>query len=184
MTKLDYNIDWSKYFQLSEESPSGLINLRDGRNAGNKQFNKNGDPKSWKVGFNYKDYCVHRIIWVITYGSIDPNLVIDHVDGNPFNNEINNLSLKSIADNSRNQYKFRNNTTGVTGVTLSKNNYIAHWQASDGKRKLKYFSLLKYGEKEAKILAIAYREQQIQRLISEGANYTDRHGTKVRIDII
>jgi len=181
MSKLDYNKRWGDYFQVSEESPSGLIRIKDGETAGSRRFNPNYDPKAWKVGFEYKEYFIHRIIWVLTYGSIDPALVIDHNDGNPFNNKISNLSLKTVADNSRNQHKFRSNTTGITGVTLFKNKqghlkYIAHWQGIDGKRKLKHFSVNKFGEETAKALAIAYREDQIQRLISEGEGYTERHG--------
>ena len=181
MNRLDYNKNWSEHFQISEESPSGIIRVKDGKVAGNKSFNANGDSKAWKVGFEYNDYFIHRIIWVLVHGSIDPELVIDHNDGDPFNNKITNLSLKTRADNSRNQHKFRSNTTGITGVTLFKNKqgyleYIAHWQGDDGKRKLKYFSVKKFGEETAKALAVAYREEQIQRLISEGEGYTERHG--------
>jgi len=117
----------------------------------------------------------------MTYGSIDPDLVIDHLDGNPFNNEIDNLALKTPADNMRNQRKYSNNTTGITGVKLtnSGNNlfyYTAQWSEIDGSQKKRHFSISKFGEDIAKLLAINYREEQIQKLISEGADYTNRHG--------
>ena len=71
-----------------------------------------------RLNFKSKMYLVHRIIWVLTYGSIDLTLVIDHLDGDPLNNEISNLSLKTHKNNSRNQRQHSNNKTGVTGVSL------------------------------------------------------------------
>jgi len=128
-----------------------------------------------------KNY-VHRIIWVLTYGSIDQTLVIDHLDGDPFNNRIENLALKTFANNARNNHKRSDNTTGVTGVSITKTKagnsyYDAYWFELNGTFKHKLFSILKLGEETAKSLAIAYREEQIQRLISEGAEYTERHGS-------
>lgn len=188
MIRLDYNINWSEHFQLSEDSPSGLVRVRNYQgvliekiNIGNRLYNKNGSPHCWRFEFKGKKYCVHRVIWVLNYGSIDSEKVVDHLDGDPFNNNIQNLELKTQKDNTRNKQKRFNSMTGITGVSYSFNRvgnrcYVAYWSELDGVRRSRSFSVVKFGEETAKILAIKYREQEIQRLISEGADYTERHG--------
>lgn len=182
-----YNQELSQYFRVDETSPSGLVKIVNnvgkpvkGFNIGSKRLQTNGQPRGWDLHFHEKMYRVHRIIWVLTYGSIDVNLVIDHLDGNPFNNNIKNLALKTTADNTRNRRQHGNNTSGLVGVNLTTNlqgrHYRAHWCELDGKQKYKYFSVNKFGEDNAKNLAAKYREQQIQRLLEEGADYTERHG--------
>lgn len=191
--KLNYNLNWSEHFQIDNDSPSGLVRIRNYRNGkaersivGNKFYKKNGDPNGWSISLNKTSYVVHRVIWVLTYGSIDHTLVIDHLDGDPFNNKIENLSLKIPADNKRNSHKYRSNTTGITGVGRNSNGvghyyYTAYWRELSGLLKFKHFSIAKLGEENAKELAVAYRKEQIQRLITEGADYTERHGTELLI---
>lgn len=188
MSNINYNINWGEYFKLDSESPNGLIQIKNRFNneikqsrIGTKNFRKNGSPSGWRLKFRNQQYYIHRIVWVLTYGSIDPEMVVDHLDGNPFNNQIGNLILKSQTDNMRNTRKQRNNKTGVTGVKLNDKTggdayYTAQWYEINGIRMSKSFSITKLGEEKAKSLAIAYREEQITRLISEGADYTERHG--------
>jgi hypothetical protein len=185
---LDYNLNWNEYFELNESSPSGLVRIKNyhGKliekyNVGTKMFQKNGDPLGWRLKFKGTLYLVHRIIWVLTHNGLNTDLIVDHLDGNPFNNQINNLQPKTQTNNTRNARRRIDNTTGSTGILLdNKGNgnfyYTARWSEMDGSLKVKNFSVSKLGEENAKALAIAYREQQIARLISEGANYTDRHG--------
>lgn len=187
MVCLDYNLNWGESFRLGVISPSGLLKTKsrtgkniEGYNVGTQFFQKSGKPDSWRLRFQQKTYQVHRIIWVLTYGSINSEMVIDHLDGNPFNNKIENLSLKSQKNNSMNKCKYTNNKTGITGVVLETKigylYYTAYWCEIDGKHRQKCFSILKLGEEKAKELAITYREEQIKRLLLEGAGYTDRHG--------
>lgn len=188
MQKLDYNLNWGEYFQVDEISPSGIVRIKNylrkdikKYNAGTKFYRKNGDAQAWKLGFQGKLYYIHRIIWVMTLGNIDPTLVIDHLDGDPFNNKIENLSLKTQKDNLRNTSQYRNNKTGFNGVRLTdrKGNwyYMAQWYDVEGNFKVKYFSINKFGEVAAKDLAITYRKQQVDFLVAQGAGYTERHGT-------
>lgn len=191
--KLNYNLNWSEHFQIDNDSPSGVVRIKDRYNndiegyaVGHKQYRKNGKPMAWVLKFQGRPYLVHRVIWVLTYGSIDHTLVIDHLDGDPFNNKIENLSLKIPADNKRNSHKYRSNTTGITGVGRNSNGvghyyYTAYWRELSGLLKFKHFSIAKLGEENAKELAVAYRKEQIQRLITEGADYTERHGTELLI---
>ena len=184
----DYNLKWEEHFNLDNISPSGLIRIKNRYNksveipVGTKLFRKCGKPMGWKLSFNHVEYYIHRIIWVLLNGSISPSLVIDHLDGNPFNNSILNLSLKTQKDNVRNKSKYTNNTSGTTGVELFSNAngniyYRAKWYNLDGFPEYKYFSVDKLGNEAAKTLAIAHRESQLLRLTSEGLNYTERHGT-------
>lgn len=185
--KLNYSLEWEEYFQIDRTSPSGLICIKSNGKGitnhavGSKRYGNKGYPLAWRITFKGKVYQAHRIIWVLTHGNIDPDLVIDHLDGNPFNNQIENLSLKTIAGNTKNKRQSKNNTTGTTGVSLREPRtgyryYTAYWVELDGSRKNKSFSIDYLGEDEAEEQAIAYRKEQIQRLILEGANYTERHG--------
>jgi len=185
----DYNLNWEEYFKLDDKSPSGLIRVKNWSEKrmqvytfGHQHFRKNGKPHAWVIGFKGQDYYVHRIIWVMVHGSIDSGLVVDHLNGDPFNNNIENLSLKTHKDNSRNQCKRTRNKTGETGVRLvvvrgKYRYYEANWYNLEGKFEWKHFSVLKFGEELAKSLAVTHRTEQIQKLIDGGAAYTERHGT-------
>lgn len=182
-SKLNYNQIWTDYFRVDETSPSGLVKIQgeSKQNIGVKSFRKDGSARSWRVSFQGKLYTIHRIIWVLIHGDIASDLVIDHLDGNPFNNHIDNLSLKTSTGNSMNKRKYSKNKSGCTGVRLRTPKrggqyYVTQWTELDGSKKFKLFSISKLGESEAKQLAITYREEQIRRLISEGADYTARHG--------
>lgn len=49
----------------------------------------------------------HQIIWVLFNGSITPNCMIDHIDGNRLNNSIDNLRLVLNRQNSQNRCTHR-----------------------------------------------------------------------------
>ena len=68
----------------------------------------------------------HRIIYVM-YHNKWPEL-IDHIDGNPSNNCIDNLREVTYAGNARNQKKYKNNTSGCVGVKK----HEGKWQAQIG----------------------------------------------------
>lgn len=194
MKKMDkYNaINWSDYVYYDETSPSFLrwkVDRRGGKvgqilvkAAGEDAGSSVGNYGYFQMGLFGVRYLNHRVIWVLFHGSIDPEMQIDHKDGNRGNNSIDNLRLVTSDINSRNQSVHCNNTTGATGVSRMSTNkgryhyYIAHWNAFNGKQKQKCFSILKLGELEAFRLACEYRQQIIGELNSQGAGYTERHG--------
>jgi HNH endonuclease len=97
-------------------------------------------------------YYAHRVVWLYHKGKW-PSMDIDHINGIRTDNRIENLRDVSTADNGRNLYLARNNTSGAIGVYWRPKK--KKWEATiriDGK--LKFLGL--FTEKEA---ASAVRRQ-------------------------
>ena len=74
---------------------------------------------SYKIAFiNNKRYRVHRLIYMMFYG--DKFDFIDHIDGNPINNKIENLRSVSRIQNLQNQKLRSSNTSGYKNVIWEK----------------------------------------------------------------
>lgn len=84
--------------------------------AGSRKMHR-GRPHALYVGVRDKLYSAHRIIWTMVNGEIPTGLMIDHVNGNPFDNQLANLRLATNAENLRNRGKNTNNACGLKGVT-------------------------------------------------------------------
>lgn len=186
-----YNsINWHEYVYYDETSPTFLRWKVDRRVGPSRSAVKRaaGDVAGGvdKVGYaiivlNRKSYRAHRVIWCLFQGTIDPELQIDHVDGDKSNNNIENLRLVTRTTNQRNRNSQYNSSTGVNGVSLSTDGkgyryYVSSWRSIHGKCKQKCFSILKLGEAEAFRLACEHRKRIIEELNSQGAGYTNRHG--------
>ena len=180
----DYNsIKWSDNFCLDSTSSSGLSRLNSSVTTGYKCYQRNGKPSGWRVKLNGTEFMVHRIIWCLMYGSLDIKLVIDHLNGDPFDNSNKNLSMKSFRANSQNKAKRKSNVSGKTGVyksTIYRNNipfyfWTAQWNNEFCEMKRKSFSCFKYGEDTAFNLATKTRDFEIEKLNNSGLNYTPRH---------
>ena len=121
---------------------------------------------------------VHRIIGAIYFGDDAlEGMVIDHIDGDGFNNQISNLRIVSQKINMRNQRKPKNNSTGVTGVWLASINsendyYQSYYNNESGKQIKKSFSIKKLGSETAFQMACQWRLEQMNNL----SNYSERHG--------
>lgn len=59
----------------------------------------------------------HHLAWLLCKGEW-PTKTIDHRDGNPSNNAIDNLRIGSLAENCQNFGLRKTNTSGHTGVSL------------------------------------------------------------------
>jgi hypothetical protein len=57
-----------------------------------------------------KKHLVHRVIWYLHHGSVPDFL--DHIDGNPLNNRIENLRPATKAQNAMNRRIRSDNSTG------------------------------------------------------------------------
>ena len=59
----------------------------------------------------YKIHYIHRLVYEAFVGEIPENMTIDHIDGNPYNNRLDNLRLATIRKNCGYQNKQRNNNS-------------------------------------------------------------------------
>lgn len=170
-------------FKYSEESPTGLvwnitilagehrnvIKTIPGQIAGSKADRK------WNVVYNNVTYACHRVVWEIFNGKLQEGFVIDHKDGNPFNNKIENLRAVNQRVNTQNAKLSNANTSGKKGVSLHQGRYWKAQWYDKGRLKTKYFSIVKYGYQKAFDLASEYRDIQIEILNTNGEAYSDRH---------
>lgn len=186
---------FSKVFEYSANSPTGLIykfcakipgraEIVHGTHAGTYGYtNRNGVqvPHMIRVRFRGKLYPVHRVIWTLLRGLIPKDFVIDHLDGNPFNNKIENLRCIDSHENTRNAKRRVDNKTGVNGVREMSNgtgNEYIYASYYDHNKKIigKCWSLLSHTEDEAVMLAKMWRQNELKILAENGIVFTERHG--------
>lgn len=159
----------SSKFYYDETSPSGL-RYKKHNGQGGMNERKAGDVAGHiRLKTNYASYVVnvskrnvyaHRAIWYLCTGfdPIDCGTVVDHIDGNPCNNNISNLRVVSTAENARNVVTSKESNTGYKGVTFSDNMYVSHWRYNF-KPLTKTFSCATYGNELAIALAVEHRHQ-------------------------
>jgi hypothetical protein len=188
-------MNWEGYLKYDESSPTFLrwvvfiykgtghssIHRRPGDIAGTFTKYKDGTAMAVSLKFKGKRYKAHRIIWELFHGKIPPGMVIDHEDGNPFNNDISNLICKTSQGNSQNRKKNKNNSTGKTGVRRMKCSrtgdikYYEAYASNLGKWEKARFSIEKLGDAVAFQMACEWRDDKILEYNLNGANYTERH---------
>lgn len=127
-------------------------------------------------------YKVHRIIYELEIGEIPSGFVVDHIDGDFSNNLTCNLRAIPQKINCRNQKKRNSNKSGKTGVfRFIHKKSGAYWRAfwinlETGLEERQDFSVKKYSEEGAKLLAENLRDEKMTLLNSFGAEFSDRHG--------
>lgn len=117
---------------------TGILTWKSGRRAGTPD-----DRGYWRVMLKRKIFRLHRIAWLLTYGQW-PSERLDHIDGNPSNNKIDNLRLATHQQNMHNRKVGTNNKSGVPGVHLSRYGTWKAWIQFKGKT----IHLGSYAEKE------------------------------------
>ena len=93
-------------------------------------------------------YMAHRLVWAYHHGAIGEGLEIDHIDGNPANNRLENLRCVPHSENLRNRAKLRSNTSGSNGVAWLPER--KKWRARSfvgGSKHLGYFDAREDAEK-------------------------------------
>ena len=70
------------------------------------------------VSIRNKQYLAHRVIWKMFYDELPET--IDHVNGDRADNRLENLRAATKAENLRNAFLRKNNTSGVKGVSWRK----------------------------------------------------------------
>ena len=110
--KLLYNLA-HQYFQYKDGNLYWKIKKSNTTNIGDKVGCI--DTKGYCVHkINRKIYKVHRTIFLMHYGYLPK--YIDHIDGNPQNNCIENLRETNFSKNAFNRNKPRTNTSGVKNI--------------------------------------------------------------------
>ncbi len=71
-----------------------------------------------KVRVNGKKQFIHRVVFMMHHGFLPK--FIDHIDGNPSNNKIQNLREATHSQNIMNKRLQSNNSTGIRGVHFDK----------------------------------------------------------------
>lgn len=176
-------MNWSEWFYYDETSPTFLRWKSD--RMGGRCHKVVIMHKDSVAGFRRKDgYCcvkfdgksykIHRIIFEL-FNNKTPKF-IDHVDGDPSNNDYKNLREVDHQQNCKNRGMFVTNTSGKTGVQFFTNAcgntyWVASWRHNKRKHQ-KCFSIKKLGYEEAYRLASKFRDS----VIEQDGHYTERHG--------
>jgi len=115
-----------------------------------------------KDGKEYKKR-VHRLIAEMFIPNPDNLSDVDHINHNTQDNRLCNLRWVTQSDNERNRSMSKDNTSGNQGVYFHKSNnsWVAQWYDNKGKQKSKYFPIKKYGDTQAKKLAIDFRKKMV-----------------------
>lgn len=132
-------INFQELFIIDPTSESGLRWISSG--TGRRPDLRVGSPDTlgyWKVNYRRKALMVHRIIWEMTHGPIPKGHVIDHMNGDPTDNRIENLRLATGSQNSRNQ-SGKGDRFLPKCVSLSARGQVI--VTVDGKRPIKLFSI-------------------------------------------
>lgn len=100
---------------------------------------------------------VHRIIWEMHNGPIPDSLLIDHKDGDPWNNKLDNLRLATHGQNLRNTGAKRNNKCGLKGVCWLRRERLWFAQIQVDKKRIR----IGYYQTKG-LAAVAYAKAAIQ----------------------
>ena len=112
----DYNYDTGKLYWKKRKKDYRF----------NSRFaNKEVSTGSSQVNIIYKGHSIHiqyhHIVWCwVNKEWVDKDLVIDHINGDPKDNRIENLRIVTKAENSKNRKTQSNNTSGYQGVIWDK----------------------------------------------------------------
>ena len=136
--------------------------------------------KCVNIRYAGKDYKAHRIIWEILKGSIPNGMVIDHLNRNPWDNSIENLSCKTRAGNARNQSKRKDNSSGFTGIRWEgikpETTKVFGRVTFEGVEYSKCFAVKSLGLVPALAAAILWRKWKMKELSKSINGFTDNHG--------
>ena len=189
--KYDYDV-LKDYFRVDPDSDSGLMWIESpgkrfkNTRAGYRRSLERASTGYWEVKL-FKGYhlLVHRIVWILSNKCNLEDKVIDHIDGNGLNNKIENLRAVDMNLNNKNKRLQLNNKTEISGVSFVTqpstngidNLYYRAYCPINGKTIQRNFSIKKYGDDLAFLLAICWRQWWLE----EDGNFGKDHGNARQI---
>lgn len=134
-------------------------------------------PKYGARGITYCDkWKTFEGFWEDMQEGYAANLSIDRIDVNG-NYCKENCRWATRSQQQQNKRKSVANKTGVTGVSLYRNSFVAGFYMPDGSTRHKSFSIRKIGREVALDSAKKWREEGLAYLVEvEGQHYTPQHG--------
>lgn len=178
------------YFEYDETSPSCLrwkSKYARGSRIGIGDVTGSLDDMDgyWRIHALGTHLKAHKVVWSLFNSGSQEGFTIDHINGVRGDNRIINLRLVENEINQRNRSMNKNNKTGTNGISFSgrfqdNGDYYSKYSARairNGKPVSRTFSVQKYGDEKAFRLAVEWRDGVIEELNTQGAGYTERHGT-------
>lgn len=134
-----------------------VIYRKDGRSCSNC-VNKNG---YYRIKFKSKEYLSHRILWILyNQQELPEGYLIDHIDRNRSNNIKENLRVATSSENIQNTKLYKNNTTGIKGISIKRNRYSFYFYVQIWKNKKRYAKLFPYTPEGLQQATIWLKEQR------------------------
>jgi hypothetical protein len=125
----------------------------------------------------------HRLAYFLHYGTLDDNMLIDHIDGDKRSNRITNLRQTDCSGNSRNSIRYSNNSTGENNISWNEasQKYSVRYGAFGNQYFVNKFFYVnkKRTQEEAFELAVQYRDIAQAELVKMGI-FTARHGKELK----
>ena len=78
---------FQEHVQIDPTSPSRLS----WRCFGGRQIVGKGQDGYYRFQLGGSAWKVHRVIWCLVHGDVDPSVILDHIDRNKSNNSLENL---------------------------------------------------------------------------------------------
>jgi hypothetical protein len=105
------NLYWKPRRGVAAGREAGCVSMRDGYR---------------RVGIDFTDHLVHRIVWLCETGEFPPE-VLDHINMDKLDNRIENLRLATKSQNGFNRLRSKRNNSGYKGVCYDKSrgDYLA-----------------------------------------------------------
>lgn len=174
MNKIELNYEMlNDLFYYDESSPSFLRRKIDViSSSGRVARYKDGEvgwkaPKGWYTEVDGVSFAIHRIVYLLHTGSIDLNLPIDHINGNCWDNRIENLRQVTNSVNGKNRI-IRNKTEASfihfkesKRHGIERDSYFIKFDLK-GKRVTVNFTVSEYGSKEAAFEACKEYKESIR----------------------
>jgi len=177
MNKIELDYDQlSELFYYDESSPSCLRRKANLTNTIGRVRNYKDKPvgwksrKGWHTEVNGVNIAVHRIVYLLHNKSIDLNLPIDHINGIPTDNRIENLRQVSVSANGKNRVV--RNKTGSSFIHFRESirkgvDCSAYYIKFDlrGKRVILHFYIKDHGSKEQAFIACKEYKESIRDIL-------------------